>query len=272
MIQILGCYASAGNTWNAEIYEYCVKHAIPLWTKLEDILVFFDGSETCICEMLRDQFDKDTDTQIFYISDKEVWWEGNIIAQGPQIMGFECKATDLHASLIGGDVSYEDEVIQHLVRNLSLSRYGAIVAGPQESLDIAMFAGCCSKHGVNWNWCPTGIEAAVKKMFEIVENIDRVIDCRKPIYINKDQDVPQFALMLAQFWKMTGDQALKINDILEQQEYYSLADKFHNTEFLIENENLKRLWVDCYGDGTDPRKNLLKDPHQKKTKRSEKTD
>jgi hypothetical protein len=254
MIQILAVYSKAGSSWDAAIALVCQKRNIP-HISFSDLELF--------CISLNKVPDPDCDIQIIYedlLSTVYIW-------------GWEAKATDLHASQIGSDVSFEDEIIQHLVRNQSLTRYGAIVAGPQEQHDIMMFTGMCSKHGVNWNWCGT-IEKAVEKCFELVENADRVIDCRKPIYINKDKDVPTRARMLAQIHGITGDRALELYDRVKEK-INNWRDFFWMCENILFDENknsdLYRVYFDFIEDDIEPHKNRLKalNPKVKKTARKE---
>lgn len=263
MIQILACYSKAGSSWDAAIALVCQKRNIP-HISFADLELF--------CISLNKVPDPDCDIQIVY---EDVF---SIV----YIWGWEAKATDLHASQIGADVSFEDEIIQHLVRNQSLTRYGAIVAGPQETHDIQMFTGMCSKHGVNWNWCST-IEKAVEKCFELVEQADRVIDCRKPIYINKDKDVPTFARMLAQIRGITGEKALELYDTFVKTREQSWIDTFEESgahiewyDFFLQIDgflegNLRRIYHDLINDGKEPHLNLLKAPNPKvkKTVRKE---
>lgn len=269
MIQILACYSKAGSSWDAAIALVCQKRKVPHYSS------FFDIPASIINKT--SAFDPDTDILIFWKDmDKDLYKEF------ANIWGWEAKATDLHASQIGADVSFEDEIIQHLVRNQSLTRYGAIVAGPQEERDIQMFTGMCSKHGVNWNWCST-IEKAVEKCFELVEQADRVIDCRKPIYINKDKDVPTFARMLAQIRGITGEKALELYDTFVKTREQSWIDTdeewgahiewydfFLQIDGFLEG-NLRRIYHDLINDGIEPHRNLLKAPNPKvkKTARKE---
>lgn len=271
MIQILACYSKAGSSWDGVIDLVCAKRGVPHYTDKENL-----RKSGILGVILYNAFDYDCDLQFLYNienSDNQTSF---------QIWGFEAKATDLHASMIGNDVSFEDEIIQHLVRNQSLTRYGAIVAGPQETHDIQMFTGMCSKHGVNWNWCST-IEKAVEKCFELVENADRVIDCRKPIYINKDKDVPTFARMLAQIRGITGEKALELYDTFVKTREQSWIDTDEEWGAHIEwydfflqidgflDGNLRRIYHDLINDGIEPHQNLLKAPNPKvkKTARKE---
>jgi hypothetical protein len=261
VIQIFACYSKAGSSWDAAIDLVCVKRGIYHFVRLEDVFCYFTREQQQL-------LDPDCDLQIIYKTDPAEF----VIAA--KIWGWEAKATDLHASQIGNEVAFEDEIIQHLVRNQSLTRYGAIVAGPQEQHDIMMFTGMCSKHGVNWNWCST-IEKAVEKCFELVENADRVIDCRKPIYINKDKDVPTFARMLAQIRGITGEKALELYDTFVKTREQSWIDTFEESgahiewyDFFLQIEgflegNLRRIYHDFINDGKEPHQNLLKAPNPK---------
>lgn len=250
MIQILACYSKAGSSWDAAIDIVCQKRGILHFTNADTFKQAYDD------RYLLMNFDPDCDEQILYQIDDCLY-----------LWGWECKnvQTDLHNSMIGKDVSFEDEIIQHLVRNTTLNHYGAILGGSgADEHDIMMFTGMCSKHGVNWNWCST-IEKAVEKCFELVEQADRVIDCRKPIYINKSADIPQFAAMLATFWKMTGDRALQIYDKLLSSGYPNPKEMFDNLDVAFDNknDNLYRLWIEWYHSAIEPKKNLLKAPNPK---------
>lgn len=253
MSEIRAVFCRAGSTWNAHIAEYCAKSAIPLLLSQDDLIKYDD--------LYLNTIDEFCDVIVLHTSPA---YERTILQ-----WGIECKATDLHSSLIGADVQFEEELIQHYVRNPHLTRYSLVVAGAQESQDIQHLSGLCSRHGVNWTWYGSQ-ESAVKGIFKMIQHAEDEIDCRKPIYRNKTADVPQFVSMLATFWKMTGDRALQINDQLIKEGFTGLKEMFEHTEDCLEdNSNLRRTWIDSYYCGIEPKTNLLKDPKGKKTKRAE---